>query len=126
MTIPQISAFPDAPSRSDNPDVFVQKADDFVEHQATTFVSEMNAAITAFNRALGKEPVFFEFDAVTSQTAFNLPAGYTIKAVYSAGTLKRIGSTKDYTTAFDGFKETVNFAVAPGNTVWVSIMCVRT
>lgn len=76
-------------------------------------------------KALGKVPVFFDFDAVTSQTAFVLPKGYTTKAVYSAGTLKRNGATKDYTTSFDGFAETVTFGTAPGNTVWVSIMCVR-
>lgn len=76
-------------------------------------------------KALGKVPVFFEFDAVTSQTAFVLPKGYTTKAVYSAGSLKRVGATKDYTLSFDGFAETVNFGVAPGNTTWVSIMAVR-
>jgi len=76
-------------------------------------------------RALGKEPVFFDFDAVTSQTAFTVQQGYTVKAVYSAGTLKRQGSTKDYTVSTDGFRETVTFGTAPGNTVWVSVMCVR-
>jgi len=76
-------------------------------------------------KALGRIPVFFDFDAVTSQVAFVLPAGYTTKAVYSAGLLKRIGSTKDYTTNADGYKETVTFAVAPGNTVQVSVMAVR-
>ena len=76
-------------------------------------------------KALGRIPVFFDFDAVTSQVAFVLPAGYTTKAVYSAGLLKRIGSTKDFTTNTDGYKETVTFAVAPGNTVQVSIMAVR-
>lgn len=76
-------------------------------------------------RALGKVPVFFDFDAVTSQVAFVLPKGYTTKAVYSAGTLKRLGATKDYTTNTDGFAETVTFGTAPGNTVWVSVMAVR-
>lgn len=76
-------------------------------------------------KALGSQPVFHEFDAVTSQTAFVVPAGFKVIAVYSAGALKRVGSTKDYTTSTDGFRETVNFAVAPGNGVWVSIMTVR-
>lgn len=76
-------------------------------------------------RALGKTPVFIEFDAVTSQVAFVVTKGYTVKAVYSAGTLKRGGSTKDYLVSTDGFQETVVFAVAPGNGVWVSIMGVR-
>ena len=75
--------------------------------------------------ALGRIPVFFDHDAVTSQVAFVLPKGYTTKAVYSAGLLKRVGSTKDYTVNTDGFVETVTFAVAPGNTVQVSIMAVR-
>jgi len=76
-------------------------------------------------KALGKVPVFFDFDAVTSQVAFVLPKGYTTKAVYSAGMLKRLGATKDYTTNTDGFAETVTFGTAPGNTVWVSVMAVR-
>lgn len=76
-------------------------------------------------KALGRIPVFFDYDAVTSQVAFVLPNGYTTKAVYSAGLLKRVGSTKDYTTNTDGYVETVTFAVAPGNTVQVSIMAVR-
>lgn len=76
-------------------------------------------------RALGKEPVFFDVDAVASQTAFTVQQGYTVKAVYSASTLKRLGSTKDYTVSFDGFRETVNFAVSPGAAAWVSIMAVR-
>lgn len=76
-------------------------------------------------RALGKEPVFFDVDAVASQTAFTVQQGYTVKAVYSASTLKRLGSTKDYTVSTDGFRETVNFAVSPGAAAWVSIMAVR-
>ena len=76
-------------------------------------------------RALGRVPVFLDFDAATGQTAFTLPKGYTARAVYSGGTLKRFGTTKDYTISSDGFAETVNFAVAPGNAVWVSIMATR-
>ncbi len=76
-------------------------------------------------RVLGSQPVFHEFDATTGQTAFVLPVGFRVVGVYSAGALKRVGNTKDYTTAFDGFRWTVNFAVAPGNGTWVSIMTVR-
>ena len=76
-------------------------------------------------KVLGKVPVFFDYDAVTSQVAFVLPKGYTTKAVYSANVLKRLGSTKDYTTSFDGFQETVTYNTAPGNTVWVTIMAIR-
>ena len=75
--------------------------------------------------AYGQDPVFFEYDAVTSQVAFVLPKGYKTLAVYSAGTLKRVGSTKDYQVGTDGYAETVTFAVAPGNTVWVSIMAIK-
>lgn len=67
----------------------------------------------------------FDFDAVTSQTDFVLPAGYTARVVYSAGAQKRLGSTKDYTVLFDGFRETTRFAVAPGNGVWVQIHAVK-
>jgi hypothetical protein len=45
--------------------------------------------------------------------------------VYSAGSQKRVGSTKDYTTLFDGFRETVRFGTAPGNGVWVQIHAVK-
>lgn len=76
-------------------------------------------------RALGQKPQFFEYDAIAAQTAFVIPKGYAVKAVYSAGILQREGSTKSYTRTFDGFSETINFAVAPGAAVWVSIMCVR-
>ncbi len=67
----------------------------------------------------------FDFDAVTSQTDFVLPVGYTARVVYSAGAQKRIGSTKDYTVLFDGFRETVRFGTAPGNGVWVQIHAVK-
>lgn len=76
-------------------------------------------------KAAGKVPVFFDFDAVTSQVAFVLPKGYTTKDVYSAGVHKRLGSTKDYTINNDGYQETVTFTTAPGNNIWVSIMAVR-
>ena len=60
-----------------------------------------------------------------AQSSFTLQQGYTTKAVYSAGALKRLGSTKDYLTASDGFRETVNFGTSPGSAVWVSVMAVR-
>lgn len=46
MPLPTISALPEAPSRSDDSDLFVQKADAFVA-ALIGFVAEMNAAITA-------------------------------------------------------------------------------
>jgi hypothetical protein len=75
--------------------------------------------------AASQDLVAFDFDAVTSQTDFVLPVGYVARVVYSAGAQKRIGSTKDYVLVSDGFRETVRFAVAPGNTVWVQIHAVR-
>lgn len=69
--------------------------------------------------------VVFDFDAVTSQTDFALPMGYTAKVVYSAGAQKREGSTKDWTRLFDGFFETIRFGTAPGNGVWVQIHAVK-
>lgn len=59
------------------------------------------------------------------QSSFTLQQGYTAKAVYVAEALKREGPTRAYTRAFDGFRETVNFGVAPASAVWVSIMAVR-
>lgn len=76
-------------------------------------------------KATGKIPVSFEYDAIAAQTAFIIPKGYSAKVVYSAEVMKREGATKAYTRSFDGFNETINFNVAPGAGVWVSILCVR-
>ena len=57
---------------------------------------------------------------------FNLPAGMEAKVVLTAGVIKREGSTSDYTRLFDGFIETIRFAVAPGSTAWVQIQATRT
>lgn len=75
--------------------------------------------------AFGSALVAHDFDGVTSQVAFRLPIGWRPRFVYSAGQLKREGATKDYTTTWDGFCWTVTFAVAPGNGVWVSVLCER-
>jgi hypothetical protein len=75
-------------------------------------------------RAMAREEIPFEFDSIAAQTAFQLPIGYTTKNVLVAGTKKRLGSTKDYTVAFDGYRETVNFGVSPGAT-WVQITANR-
>lgn len=76
-------------------------------------------------KALGSQPVFHEFDAIAAQTDFLVPKGFKVVAVYSAGSLKREGATKDWTRLQDGYQETVRFAVAPGASAWVSIMTVR-
>lgn len=60
--------------------------------------------------------------AVTmGQTDFTLPVGYVAKDVLSAGARKREGTTKDWVRLFDGFRETVRFAVSPGSAAWVQI-----
>ena len=56
---------------------------------------------------------------------FNLPVGMEAKAVICAGALKQEGSTKDFTRLFDGFREAIRFAVAPGSTAWVQIQATR-
>ena len=62
---------------------------------------------------------------VSAQTDFVLPIGFTALAVMLGGALKREGATKDYVRLFDGFKETIRFAVAPGGSAWVQIQAVR-
>ena len=71
--------------------------------------------------AVSKTLQVFDFDAVAAQTDFVLPVGWTAIAVLNAGASKREGATKDWVRLFDGFKETVRFAVAPGAAVWTSI-----
>ncbi len=56
---------------------------------------------------------------------FELPVGMEAKTVMSAGALRREGSTQDYTRLYDGFIETIRFAVAPGATAWVQIQAQR-
>lgn len=64
--------------------------------------------------------------AVTiAQSSFDLPKGYTAMRVSAAGTIKRLGASKDYTVANDGYKETVNFGTSPGSAVWVGVMATR-
>ena len=58
---------------------------------------------------------------VISFLDFNLPLGFETESVTSAGVVKQEGATKDYTRLFDGFLETIRFAVAPGATTWVRI-----
>lgn len=58
-------------------------------------------------------------------TDFVLPPGYEAEIVMVAGAVKREGATQDFTRLFDGFRETIRFAVAPGNTAWVQIQAMR-
>lgn len=78
-------------------------------------------------KALGKVPVFFDHTATASQTAFVAPKGYTIKAVYHNGTLKRETTTGVYwTRSTDGFAETCTLSAGATVSDWISLMCVRT
>lgn len=63
----------------------------------------------------------FDFDAVAAQTDFVLPVGWTAAEVISVGANQREGATKNFTRVFDGFRETIRFAVAPGASAWVQI-----
>jgi hypothetical protein len=63
----------------------------------------------------------FDFDAIAAQTDFQVPAGWTATGVLAAGASKREGATKDFTRLYDGFRETIRFAVAPGAAAWVQI-----
>ena len=56
---------------------------------------------------------------------FQLPLGLETKAVLAANAPKQEGTTKDFTRLYDGFIETVRFAVAPGATAWVQIQAQR-
>jgi hypothetical protein len=77
----------------------------------------------AVNQSAPSRP--FDFDATTGQTDFTLPAGWEVERVVSGGSTKRESPTsansKDWMRVFDGFRETVRFAVAPGNGVWVQV-----
>jgi Concanavalin A-like lectin/glucanases superfamily len=55
------------------------------------------------------------------QSTFTLSAGWTTTEVLSAGNSKREGATKDFVRTYDGFKETIKFAVAPGSATWVQL-----
>jgi hypothetical protein len=59
------------------------------------------------------------------QTTFSMPKGYTAKTLYAGELRKREGATKTWTRSFDGFVEYINFAVSPGNGVWVSVLAAR-
>jgi hypothetical protein len=77
-------------------------------------------------RAMGKVPVFFDFTATASQTAFVLPKGYTAKGLYKNGTLMRETTTGVYwTRSNDGYQETCTLSVGATVSDWVSVMCVR-
>ena len=88
---------------------------------AGTYITTINGTTYTLNQAATGSGTL----VAMAQNTFTLPLGYTTKAVYSAGTLQRAGSTKAYTVSFDGYAETETFGTSPGNNVWVSVMCVR-
>ena len=77
-------------------------------------------------RALGKVPVFIDFTATASQTAFVLAVGYTIKALYRNGVLMRETTTGVFwTRSNDGYRETATLSVGATVGDWISLMCIR-
>lgn len=56
---------------------------------------------------------------------FRLPVGMEARTVFSAGVQQREGSTAAFTRLYDGFVETVRFAVAPGSTALITIQATR-
>lgn len=77
-------------------------------------------------KALGRIPVFFDYTATASQTAFVVPKGYKAKALYKNGTLMRETTTGVYwTRSNDGFAETCTLSTGATVSDWISIMCVR-
>ena len=56
---------------------------------------------------------------------FRLPTGFEAETVATAGAIRREGTTADFTRLFDGFIESIRFAVAPGATAWVQIQASR-
>ena len=54
-------------------------------------------------------------------TDFVLPIGYSALTVRVNGTAQSEGATKAYTRLFDGFRETIRFAVAPAYDAWVQL-----
>lgn len=67
----------------------------------------------------------FDFDSVVGQTDFVLPMGWKAASVVSAGNTQREGATKNFIRLFDGFRETIRFAVAPGAAVWIRINAIK-
>ena len=76
-------------------------------------------------KAFSQKLIGVDFDAITAQTAFVLPLGMKARSVTSNGNTMRLGSAKDYTISNDGFRDTVNFNVAPGAGIWVNVQCTR-
>ena len=83
---------------------------------STTLVTTTHLSAAATATATGVQINF---------TDFILPVGYEARAVLVAGAIKQEGATKDFTRLFDGFRETIRFGTAPGNTAWVQIQAVR-
>lgn len=73
----------------------------------TTYTLSANCTATASN--------------AVAQSTFTLTPGWTTTEVIAASASKREGSTKDWVRLYDGFRETVRFAVSPGSAAWVQI-----
>jgi hypothetical protein len=84
---------------------------------ANTFVTEVSGTTVYLSAACTASAAGVQI----SFTDFILPTGYEATEVMAAGLLKQEGATKDWTRLFDGFREKIRFAAAPGYTAWVHI-----
>ena len=91
---------------------------------ANSATAASNSAILAANSATAAATASASGVSI-SFLDFNLPVGLETKTVISAGAIKQEGATKDYTRLYDGFIETIRFAVAPGVSAWVQIQATK-
>ena len=92
---------------------------------AQNLKEELQRRAEEAQRALHIMPQVFNFDAVANQTDFTLPVGWETVSVAAARSAQREGTTKDYVRKFDGFKETVSFAVGQAAATWVQVTARR-
>lgn len=84
---------------------------------AGTVIQRINGATYTLSQAASASGTA----VAIGQASFVLPVGFTAQSVHSGGARKREGATKDWTRAWDGFRETVLFGTSPGSAVSVQI-----
>lgn len=89
--------------------------------EATNILPDLSSQVNSIKS--NKDIVVFDYQGTSNQVNFSLPTGYTKSSVVKGGRRVREGTTKDYTTSFDGFIETVQFNVAPNT--WVQIQATK-
>lgn len=93
----------------------------YIEKPAINFRA-MLAKMAGVKPAPEHETFWFSGDGST--TRFTLQPGWAPVNVFVNGGLYRPGVAEDYTTSFDGFRHTIEMAVAP-SAVDVAILAVR-